>query len=85
MPLCERDSFVERKCGTNEVLGRIGEGGMGEAYAVEQLEPVVRRVALKLIEVGMDTHEVIARFQPLAPAAGASDWEEPERACSASR
>ncbi|MGC9996551.1 MAG: serine/threonine-protein kinase [Terriglobia bacterium] len=42
---------------------RIGEGGMGEVWLAEQKEPVRRRVALKLIKAGMDTTEVVARFQ----------------------
>jgi len=42
---------------------RIGEGGMGEVWLAEQKEPVRRRVALKLIKAGMDTAEVVARFQ----------------------
>ena len=41
----------------------IGEGGMGEVWLAEQKEPLQRRVALKLIKPGMDTKEVIARFQ----------------------
>ncbi len=41
----------------------IGEGGMGEVWLAEQTEPVRRRVALKLIKTGMDTREVVARFE----------------------
>jgi tetratricopeptide (TPR) repeat protein len=41
----------------------IGEGGMGEVWLAEQREPVRRRVALKLIKAGMDTREVVARFE----------------------
>jgi non-specific serine/threonine protein kinase/serine/threonine-protein kinase len=44
-------------------LELIGEGGMGEVWLAEQREPVRRRVALKLIKAGMDTREVMARFQ----------------------
>jgi len=44
------------------VHGQIGEGGMGEVWEAEQLEPVQRRVALKVIKQGMDTREVVARF-----------------------
>lgn len=45
-------------------LGKlIGEGGMGVVYLAEQLEPVQRIVAFKLIKLGMDTHEVIRRFE----------------------
>ena len=45
------------------VVEKIGEGGMGEVFHAEQLEPVRRRVALKVIKRGMDTKEVIARFE----------------------
>jgi len=41
----------------------IGEGGMGLVYLAEQKEPVKRRVALKIIKPGMDTKQVIARFE----------------------
>jgi eukaryotic-like serine/threonine-protein kinase len=45
------------------LLRRIGEGGMGEVWLAEQEEPVRRRVALKLVKAGMNTREVIARFE----------------------
>jgi serine/threonine protein kinase len=44
------------------IIRRIGEGGMGEVYEAEQLEPVHRQVALKLIKAGMDSKQIIARF-----------------------
>src|SRR5215472_17169039 len=40
----------------------IGEGGMGAVYLAEQLEPIRRRVALKVVKLGMDTAQVLARF-----------------------
>ena len=46
-----------------KVLQRIGEGGMGEVYEAEQTDPIRRRVALKVIKWGMDTKEVLARFE----------------------
>jgi len=45
------------------VLERLGTGGFGDVYMAEQLEPVRRRVAIKVIKLGMDTREVIARFE----------------------
>ena len=49
--------------GRYKLLERIGEGGFGAVYAAEQREPVKRRVALKLIKLGMDTRQVVARFE----------------------
>jgi eukaryotic-like serine/threonine-protein kinase len=49
--------------GPYRLLELIGEGGMGQVWLAEQKEPVRRRVALKLIKAGMDTREVVARFQ----------------------
>ncbi|MFC1765896.1 protein kinase [Planctomycetota bacterium] len=51
------------KIGRYELLERIGEGGMGLVYLAEQKEPVKRRVALKIIKPGMDSKEVITRFE----------------------
>ena len=49
--------------GRYKLLEQIGEGGMGVVYVAEQTEPVRRRVALKIIKPGMDTRQVIARFE----------------------
>lgn len=49
--------------GRYKLLEQIGEGGCGVVYMAEQEEPVRRRVALKVIKLGMDTREVIARFE----------------------
>ncbi|MCI0537800.1 MAG: hypothetical protein L0Z50_21510, partial [Verrucomicrobiales bacterium] len=49
--------------GRYKLLQKIGEGGMGAVYMAEQEEPVRRRVALKIIKLGMDTKSVIARFE----------------------
>lgn len=45
------------------LLKRIGEGGMGAVWLAEQSEPIRRHVALKIIKLGMDTREVVARFE----------------------
>jgi eukaryotic-like serine/threonine-protein kinase len=49
--------------GPYRLLELIGEGGMGQVWLAEQKQPVRRRVALKLIKAGMDTREVVARFE----------------------
>src|SRR2546423_12057752 len=49
--------------GPYRILERIGEGGMGLVYKAEQRQPVRRIVALKVIKLGMDTSEVVARFE----------------------
>ena len=49
--------------GSYHLLQRVGVGGMGEVWLAEQKQPVHRRVAIKLIKAGMDTSEVVARFQ----------------------
>jgi len=61
------DQSVAEKPGTQigpfKLLQQIGEGGMGVVYMAEQTKPVERRVALKIIKPGMDTKQVIARFE----------------------
>ncbi len=49
--------------GPYKLLQRIGEGGFGLVYMAEQEFPVRRKVALKIIKLGMDTRQVIARFE----------------------
>src|SRR5208282_1971166 len=51
------------RIGRYKLLQEIGEGGCGVVYMAEQEEPVHRRVALKVIKLGMDTKSVIARFE----------------------
>jgi len=51
------------KIGRYKLLQQLGEGGCGVVYMAEQEEPVRRRVALKVIKLGMDTKSVIARFE----------------------
>ncbi|PWU14801.1 MAG: hypothetical protein C5B50_16570, partial [Verrucomicrobia bacterium] len=54
---------VGHKIGRFKILERLGEGGWGVVYVAEQTEPVRRRVALKVIKLGMDTKAVVARFE----------------------
>ncbi len=49
--------------GRYKLLEKIGEGGFGTVYVAEQREPVKRRVALKITKLGMDTKQVVARFE----------------------
>jgi WD40 repeat protein/serine/threonine protein kinase len=49
--------------GRYKLLEKIGEGGMGEVWMAEQSQPVRRRVAFKLIKVGMDSRSAVARFE----------------------
>jgi serine/threonine protein kinase/Tol biopolymer transport system component len=58
-----RQQEAGRCIGPYRLVELIGEGGMGEVWLAEQLEPVRRRVALKVIKAGMDTRQVVARFE----------------------
>ncbi|MBE7504188.1 MAG: protein kinase [Verrucomicrobiales bacterium] len=51
------------RLGRYKLLEKIGEGGFGEVWMAEQREPVKRRVALKIIKPGMDSRQVVARFE----------------------
>jgi serine/threonine protein kinase/WD40 repeat protein len=62
----ELRSTIEKpgdQVGDYKLLQQIGEGGFGVVFMAEQMRPVVRRVALKIIKPGMDSREVIARFE----------------------
>jgi len=56
-------SIIGQTIGPYQVLDQLGEGGMGLVYLAEQTEPVQRKVALKLIKTGMDSKQVLARFE----------------------
>jgi eukaryotic-like serine/threonine-protein kinase len=49
--------------GKYKLLERIGEGGFGVVFLAEQTQPVRRKVALKILKPGMDTRQVVARFE----------------------
>jgi serine/threonine protein kinase len=57
------DDAVGQTLGRYKLLERVGEGGCGVVYVAEQTEPVRRRVALKVIKLGMDTKQAVARFE----------------------
>jgi WD40 repeat protein/serine/threonine protein kinase len=57
------DESIGQSIGRYKLLEKVGEGGCGVVYVAEQTEPVRRRVALKVIKLGMDTKAVVARFE----------------------
>jgi len=57
------DEAVGTTIGRYKILEKVGEGGCGVVYVAEQTQPVRRRVALKVIKLGMDTKAVVARFE----------------------
>jgi serine/threonine protein kinase len=59
-PISERPGTV---IGPYKLIEPIGEGGMGSVWLAQQTEPIKRLVALKLIKAGMDSRQVIARFE----------------------
>src|SRR4030042_1557698 len=65
-PTLSRNEPVEEigtQIGFYKLLSILGEGGMGLVYLADQKEPVKRRVALKIIKPGMDSKQVIGRFE----------------------
>jgi eukaryotic-like serine/threonine-protein kinase len=59
----EAAAVASRSFGPYRLLHIIGEGGMGEVWLAEQTTPIRRQVALKVIKAGMDTVQVVARFE----------------------
>jgi non-specific serine/threonine protein kinase/serine/threonine-protein kinase len=59
----EGPSPPPKAIGQYKILSLLGEGGMGEVWLAKQTEPVHRRVALKIIKLGMDTKQVLARLE----------------------
>src|SRR5262249_29716589 len=59
-PVTERPGTV---IGPYKLMEQIGEGGMGLGFVAEQQQPVRRKVALKVIKPGMDSRQVVARFE----------------------
>ena len=56
-------ALIGKTIGCYQIRAELGVGGMGAVYLAEQSEPVRRQVALKVIKAGMDSDEVVARFQ----------------------
>jgi serine/threonine protein kinase/tetratricopeptide (TPR) repeat protein len=62
-PRQAEDEGIGRRISHYKLLQKLGEGGCGVVYMADQEEPVRRRVALKVIKLGMDTRSVVARFE----------------------
>jgi serine/threonine protein kinase len=71
------------RIGPYKLLQQIGEGGMGVVYMAEQEEPVRRRVALKIIKPGMDSQQVLARFEAERQALALMDHQNIARVLDA--
>ena len=69
--------------GPYKLLQQIGEGGMGVVYMAEQEQPVRRKVALKIIKPGMDSQQVIARFEAERQALAMMDHQNIARVLDA--
>jgi non-specific serine/threonine protein kinase/serine/threonine-protein kinase len=70
-----------RRIGRYRLMQKIGDGGMGEVWLADQKEPVRRRVALKLVKAGMNTAEVMSRFESARQALALMDQELLLRVC----
>jgi eukaryotic-like serine/threonine-protein kinase len=57
------DEAIGQTIGRYTLLEKVGEGGCGVVYVAEQTHPIRRRVAFKVIKLGMDTKAVVARFE----------------------
>ncbi len=68
------DEAVGKSIGRYKILENVGEGGCGVVYVAEQTEPLRRRVALKIIKLGMDTKAVVARFEAERQALAMMDY-----------
>src|SRR5207253_6768877 len=80
-PLTERPGTV---IGPYKLLEQIGEGGFGVVFMAEQQHPVRRKVALKVIKPGMDTRQVVARFEAERQALAMMDHTNIARVLDAS-
>jgi serine/threonine protein kinase/predicted negative regulator of RcsB-dependent stress response len=82
----DRSSITEEpgtQIGPYKLLEEIGEGGFGVVYMAEQTEPVRRRVALKIIKPGMDSRQIIARFEAERQALAMMDHQNIARVLDA--
>jgi hypothetical protein len=63
LPVVPDGELIGTRIGRYKLIEQLGEGGCGVVYLAEQEEPVKRRVALKIIRLGMETRSIIARFE----------------------
>jgi eukaryotic-like serine/threonine-protein kinase len=63
VPASPQEGAPATTIGRYKLLEKVGEGGFGEVWMAEQREPVRRRVALKIIKPGMDSRQIVARFE----------------------
>ena len=83
------DLLVRDECvgslmaGRYKILRPLGEGGMGIVYLAEQISPLRRRVAIKVLKLGMDTRQVVARFEAERQALAMMDHPSIARALDA--
>lgn len=82
-PEAVQNQMPERHIGPFKLLQQIGQGGMGIVYLAEKQEPIRRRVALKIIKPGMDSAEVIARFEAERQALALMDHQSIARVLDA--
>jgi non-specific serine/threonine protein kinase/serine/threonine-protein kinase len=62
-PTAQDDPGGDSQIGPYSLLYRLGSGGMGDVWAAQQHDPIRRQVALKIIKAGMDTADVVSRFE----------------------
>lgn len=62
-PTTNAPGGVPETLGPYNIIRRLGEGGMGEVFLAQQIHPIRRKVALKIIKPGMDSRQIVARFE----------------------
>src|SRR5262245_32499998 len=78
-----RDAERPSQIGRFHILELIGEGGMGSVYMAEQREPIHRVVAVKVIKLGLDSRDIIGRFETERQAIALMDHPNVARAIDA--
>lgn len=70
------------RIGDYQIIRRLGEGGMGVVYHARQTHPIRRDIALKVVRPGMDSRQIVARFESERQALAMSVWEAAHRQSS---